>query len=53
MDICQIRKGIPDTFVKNSKYFRDMGIQSFLNLGVILVKFANLFLGLLDTFQNI
>ena len=24
-------------FCKNSKYIRDMGIQSFLNLGVILV----------------
>ena len=31
---------------KKSKYFRDMGIQSFLNLGVILLIFANLFLGI-------
>ena len=29
---------------KSSKYFKDMGIQSFLNLGVILVLFDN-FLG--------
>ena len=40
-------------FCKNSKYFRDMGIQSFLKLGVILVIFANLFSGIQDTFQNI
>ena len=40
-------------FYKKSKYFREMGIQSFLNLGVILVIFANLFLGIWDTFKNI
>ena len=38
-------------FCENSKHFRDMVIQSFLNLGVILVIFANLFSGIWDTFK--
>ena len=34
---------------ENSKYFRDMVIQSFQNLGEILVTFAILFSGIWDT----
>ena len=33
-------------------YFRDMAIQGFLNLDVILVIFANFFSGVWDTFQD-
>ena len=39
-------------FCENSKYFRDMVIQSFLNMNIILVIFANLFSGIWNTFQN-
>ena len=43
------------SFCENSKYFRDMVIQSFLNypVGRILLIFINFFSGIWDTFRNI
>ena len=46
-------KWIGDTFMEIQTIFRDMVIQSFLNLGCNFCDICQIFSGTWDTFQNI